>query len=87
VIVAFPSVAVLFCKRVFVMVLLGIAPTTLPVMPLTVPPVIATAFAFWVDIVPSPDTAELAIAMVTLPALVMRPCASTTICETAEALP
>ena len=39
------------------------APT---VVPLIVPPVIVTAFAFWVDIVPRPETAVFAIAMAVL---------------------
>jgi hypothetical protein len=36
------------------------------VAPLIVPPVIATALAFWVDIVPSPETAVFAIAIAVL---------------------
>jgi hypothetical protein len=40
-------------------------------VPSTVPPVIVTLFAFWVDIVPSPETAVFAIAIATLDALVI----------------
>jgi len=40
---------------------------------LIVPPVITTAEAFCVDIVPRPDTAVLAIAIATLAALVILP--------------
>jgi hypothetical protein len=40
-----------------------VAPT---VVPLIVPPVIATLLAFWVDIVPRPETAVFAIAMAVL---------------------
>ena len=45
-----------------------VAPT---VVPLIAPPVIATLLAFWVDIVPRPETAVLAIAIAVLVALVI----------------
>ena len=60
------------------------APT---VVPFTDPPVIATLFAFCVDIVPRPDTAVLAMLMAVLEAAVNRPCASTVNVPTCEAEP
>ena len=60
------------------------APTVVPLM---LPPVIATLLAFCVDIVPRPLTAVLAIAMLVLDAAVSRPCASTVNVPTADALP
>jgi hypothetical protein len=57
------------------------------VIPETEPPVIATALAFCVDIVPRPLTAVLAIAMLVFDAAVSRPCASTVKVGTADALP
>ena len=53
----------------------------------TLPPVIATLLAFWVDIVPSPDTCVLLIAIVVLLAAVIRPLASTVIAGTTFAEP
>ena len=43
------------------------------VPPVIVPPVIETLLAFWVDIVPSPETAVFAIAIAVFAAAVSRP--------------
>ena len=50
-------------------------PTVEPLIgvPVMVPPVIATLLAFWVDIVPNPETCVFAIAIVVFVALVICP--------------
>ena len=52
-----------------------VPPTVEPLIgvPVIVPPVIATLFAFWVDIVPSPETCVFGMAIVVLVALVICP--------------
>ena len=60
------------------------APT---VVPLIVPPVTATALAFWVDIVPRPETCVLAIAIFVSAKAVKRPCASTVAVKVLDAAP
>jgi hypothetical protein len=66
-----------------------VAPTvvSLIVPPLIVPPVIATALAFWVDIVPSPETAVFAIAIEVLVTDVTWPDALVTNTGTLDAAP
>jgi hypothetical protein len=61
-----------------------VAPTVVPLM---VPPVIATLFAACVDIVPRPDTCVLVMAIVVLPAAVSWPCALTVNVATEDADP
>ena len=52
-----------------------VPPTVEPLIgvPAIEPPVIATLFAFWVDIVPSPETCVFAMAIVVFVALVICP--------------
>ena len=64
-------------------------PTVEPLIgvPVIVPPVIATLFAFWVDIVPKPDTAVFAMAIVVFVTPLICPCAFTATTGTTEAEP
>lgn len=64
-------------------------PTVEPLIgvPVIVPPVIATLLAFWVDIVPKPETWVFAIAMFTSAKAVNWPCALTVAVRVLEADP
>ena len=64
-------------------------PTVEPLMgvPVIDPPVIATLFACWVDIVPKPETCVFAMAIVVFVALVIWPWALTATTGTTEAEP
>ena len=64
-------------------------PTVEPLIgvPVIDPPVIATLLAFWVDIVPSPETAVFGMAIVVFVALVICPWAFTAMVGTVEAEP
>ena len=57
------------------------------VMPVMLPPVIATELAFWPAMVPSPETEVDAMEMATLEAAVNCPCALTVKVGTVVALP
>ena len=64
-------------------------PTVEPLMgvPVIVPPVIATALEFWVDIVPKPETWVLAMAMFVSAKTVSWPCALTVAVRVLDADP
>ena len=64
-------------------------PTVEPLIgvPVIVPPVIATLFAFCVDIVPKPVTCVFAMAIAVFDALVICPCAFIAMVGTLDAVP